>query len=276
LAPRRDILGVALIALTASTVLTTFIIGERAENMVELLENTFPAVVSHDQRNTFSLALIARKPTGVLEIEISSLNRVDTENIDIEMGIFGRDAMMSLDSIKSLIHMSEAAGVEPVEYEMDVEWNRTPHDLYVMDFTDVLVPVLDDELLAGYAVTGVSTIYAGVFNETGLALLFSGFRDFFPLRNVTITEMSISFNDEKETFKRIKELSPAEIASGVPTLLDAPPLGRLQYEDLEKDDTIRLAFSVDRSTVPYLENLELVRIFADVELEEQLANFFNT
>ena len=275
MAPRREILGVALIALTASTVLTMFIIGERAESMVELLENTFPAVVSHDQRNTFSLALIARKPTEVLEIEISSLNRVNTDNIDIEMGVFGRAGMMSLDYIKSLMYMAEEAGVDPVEYEMDVEWNRTPHDLYVMDFTDVLVPFIGDDLLAGYATTGVSTIYAGVFNETGLALLFSGFKDFFPLRNVTITEMSINFNDEKETFKRIKELSPAEIASGVPTLLDAPSSGRLLYEDLEKDDTVRLAFSVDKSTVPYIENLELIRIFADAELEEQLANFFN-
>jgi hypothetical protein len=243
--------------------------------MVELLENTFPSVVSHDQRNTFSLAVIARKPIEVLEIEISSLNRIDTENIDIEMGKFGREGMLSLDFISSVMDMAVKAGSDPVEYEMEVEWNRTPHNLYVMDFTDVLVPVLNDSILAGYSVTGVSTIYAGVFNETGLALVFSGFKDYFPRRNVTITEMSINYNDEKDTFKRIKELSPSEIASGVPTLLDAPPLGMLTFEGLEKDDTIRLAFSVDKSTAPYRENLELIRIFADTEVEDQLANFFN-
>jgi hypothetical protein len=201
---------------------------------------------------------------------------MNTENFDIEMGKFGREGMLSLDFISSIMDMAVKAGSDPIEYEMEVEWNRTPHDLYVMDFTDVLVPVLDDSLLAGYSVTGVSTIYAGVFNETGLALVFSGFKDYFPKRNVTITEMSINFNDEKDTFKRIKELSPSEIASGVPTLLDAPPLGMLSFEDLEKDDTIRLAFSVDRSTVPYHENLELIRIFTDTDVENQLANFFTT
>jgi hypothetical protein len=49
----------------------------------------------------------------------------------------------------------------------------------------------------------------------------------------------------------------------------------LSFENLEKDDTIRLAFSVDKSTAPYRENLELIRIFADTEVENQLANFFN-
>ena len=275
MAPRREILGVALIALTASTVLTMFIVGERADTMIEVLENTFPEEVRHDQRNTFSLAVIARKPISILELEVSSLNRINTETIDIEMGTFGREGMLSLDFISSMMDLAMKAGSDPIEYEREVTWIRTPHDLYVMDFTDTLLPILDNSLLAGYSGIGVSTIFAGVFNETGLALLFSGFKDYFPRRNITITEMSINFNDEKDTYKRIKELSPAEIASGVPTLLDAPDMGRLTFEDVEKDDTIRLAFSVDKSTAPYRENLELIRIFADAELEEQMANFFN-
>jgi hypothetical protein len=210
-----------------------------------------------------------------MEIEVSSLNRMNIQNIEIEMGKIGREGMLSFDFITSAMDMAEKAGIDPIEYEIEVEWNRTPHDLYVMDFTNTLVPYLSDTLLAGYSTEGVSTIFAGVFNETGLALLFSGFKDYFPKRNVTITEMSINYNDEKDTFKRIKELSPSEIASGVPTLLDAPPMGRLSFEDVDKDDTVRLAFSVDKSTAPYRENLELIRVFADAEIEIQLANFFN-
>jgi hypothetical protein len=283
LALRREIVGIILVALIASTTLTLFIIGERADTMVEILENTFPAAISHDRRNTFSLGIIARKPMKHLDIEVTTLQRLDLELLDINITEQGRDAMLAVGMVSDLRDLSLKLNVDPVEYEFEnVAREMLDYDIYVMDFTDAVRPLIDGNTLSGYSGMGTTTIYAGLFNESGLALLYAGSMDFFPSRNVSIAELTYSFNDEKEVFKRMKELSPAEISSGVPTLLDAPVAGKLSLSDLAKDDTVRLTFSVDRSTIGgkhgYLpiyfnDNIEFIRVFSNGEVVEKIANW---
>jgi len=271
----REFAGVVLIALTASTIVTLFIVGERANKDLEILENRYPSGIRQDQRNTFSLALIARKPVEDLRVQVGCLHLVPSENYEVEMGEFGRDALLSLESVRTLTQMSGRLGIDPVELEMKVIRNRTRQEMYLFDFTGLL-PYVNESILGGYFATGITSIYAGVFNETGLAYLYAGSKDFFASRNGTITELSISLNDEKRTYRRIKELSSEEIKSGVPTLVDAPPLGTVEFEDLSKDDTVRIAFSVDRSSLPggYGDGFEWVRIFVNGIPQTDLANFF--
>ncbi len=280
---RREMVGVGLVALTASTILTMFLIGERAEHPVDILENAFPPQIRHDLRNTFSFATIARKPVEQLVVQVSCLNRFDLKDMGINVTKKGREGMMSIRMISDLSTMAGKAGLDPVEFEVKrVERNRTEYSMYVIDFTDVLRPVVDPRVLAGYAGAGLSTVYAALFNETGLAYLYGGSRDFFNNRNGSISELSIAYNDDKEVYKRMKELSPSEIASGVPSLLDAPAMGTLVYDQLKRDDTLRLAFSVDRSTVGgydaqlrihYEDKLQLVRVIVNGEDQTNLANF---
>jgi len=275
LAVGREIIGVVLIALTASTIVTMFIIGERSEQLVEVLENKHPMEIRHDQSNTFSLAIIARKPIEFVDIEVSSLHSLDISEMDIEMTKKGRDAMIALPEVSTLINLSQSLGIEPEEYAMEIVRNKTTHDMYVFDFTDVLAHI-DESVVAGYSLYGTTTLFAGLFNETGMAYLYTGFRDFFAKRNSTITELSITYNDEKDVYKRLKELSPQELQEGVPDLLDAPPLGRVAFSEIAKDDTMRLAFSVDRSSIPveYLDGIELIEILANGDTEKRIANHF--
>lgn len=271
----REIIGVVLIALTASTMVTLFIVGERANRDLEILENRFPSSIRQDQRNTFSLGLIARRPIEDLRVQVGSLHLVPPESYEVEMGRFGREGMLSLEPIRTLTQMSEWLGIDPVELEMKVIRNRTKQEMYLFDFTGLL-PYVNDSVLGGYFAGGITSIYAGVFNESGLAYLYAGSEDFFAHRNGTITELSISLNDEKRTYRRIKELSPEEIKSGVPTVVDAPPLGTVEFKGLSKDDTIRIAFSVDRSSLPggYGDGFEWVRVFVNGIPQADLANFF--
>jgi hypothetical protein len=276
---RREALGIVMIALTASTVFTFFIAVERADRPVELLENSFPAQIRHDLRNTFSLGVIARKPLSILEVEIASLSRLYGHNSSTK----GRDGMMEVHQIAIMDAVARATAMEPDEYEVrGFKRGLETYDVYVIDYTEILKPLADEAILGGYTGWGLTTVFAGLTNETGLMFVYAGSRDFFPRRNLTITELSISLNDEKEVYKRMKELSPSELASGVPNLLDAPPLGTVTMTDLSKDDTVRLAFSVDRSTVAgaddYLkvarnDKIELVRVRADGQVEETLLNW---
>ncbi len=279
---RREFIGIVLIALTASTVVTLMLIGEVSEDRVEVLENKHPKGLSHDSRNTFSLALIAREPLTSVVIEVSALRKLDTRTMDLEMGQFGREAMMELEPISTMMEMCNQIGVEPEEFEMeDVVRNKTTQDLYIFDFTDALANV-DGSIVSGYDDWGLTTVYAGFFNESGMSHLYGGVNDFFFMRNSTITELSVEYNDDKEVYKRLKELSPSEIASGVPDMLDAPPLGMVEFRDLEKDDTMRLAFSIDRSSVPnqdinefkLLDGFELIEISCNGEIERRITNYY--
>jgi len=279
---RLPVVGVALVALTASTVFTLFLVGERPKEYLDVLENTFPVQMRHDLRNTFSVAAIVRRPVRYAEIEISSLTRLDLKELSIGTDKSGRDGMLSLGFISDLCDLAGSLGMEPVEYEMDVDRNRTRYSMYVMDFTDVLLPLVEARTLGGYLGGGLTTIYAGLFNESGLAHLYTGSRDFFSSRNSTITELTVSLNDKKQVFKRIKELSSEDVAAGVAPMLDAPALGTVSFSDLGRDDTVRLSYSIDRATVPAYDEiykvwrhhrLELVTIKANGEVQNRMADF---
>ena len=283
LARSREVIGVVLVALTASTVFTLFLVGERSKEYLEILENTFPAQMRHDLRNTFSIAAILRRPVKYADIEIGSLSRLDLRELSIATDKSGREGMLSLGFISDLFDMSGSLGVEPVEYGMeDVDWNRSRYSMYVMDFTDALLPLVQARTLGGYSGGGLTTIYAGLFNESGLAHLYAGSRDFFSSRNSTITELTVSLNDGKQAYKRVKELSAEDVAAGVAPMLDAPGLGTVSFSDLGRDDTIRLSFSIDRATVPAYDDvykiwrhhkLELAVIKVNGEVQDRMANF---
>ncbi len=273
MAIRRELVGILLIALTASTIVTLFMAGEKAKRNVEVLENTFPQEIKFSGRNTFSLGLIARKPLSVLQVEFASLHANDVSSLSPERGKFGRKAVLSLSCVSTLYEMADSLGVSPIEYEMKVERNKTKRDMYVFDFSGILRRIVGDDLLGGYAGGGATSVYAAVFNETGIGYFYSGFKDFFYPRNSTITELTITYNDESQTYKRQKELSKAEIQSGVPTVMDAPPVGSLIFDDVKKDDTVRIAFSVDRAAVPFRDGLELIGILSEGQADYRLANF---
>ncbi len=283
MARSRELVGVVLIALTASTIVTLFLVGERSRDYLEVLENTFPVQIRHDLRNTFSVAAIARRPVKYVQITVASLSRLDVKELGISTDRSGRDGMLSLGFISDLYGMARSLGVEPVEYEMrDVDRNKTRYLMYVLDFTDVLLPLVEPSVLGGYWGAGLTTIYAGLFNKTGLQDLYAGSRDFFSSRNSTITELSVVLNDQKQVYKRVKELSPQDRAMGVAPMLDAPGLGQAGFSDLRRDDTFRLSFSIDRATVPGYDSiykvyrqdrLQLVAISANGEVQHRMANF---
>ncbi len=274
MAIRREAVGVALLTLTASTIFTLFIIGEKAVRMVEVVENVYPDEIRTDQWNVFSVSVIARKPVKYLEIEFRSLHVIGIGDVGPEAGRFGLEGLLSLGHFSDLLRMAQSIGMDPVEFEMEVELNGRKHDIYVIDFTEGLQPLVEAAVLGDYSGSGVTaTVYAAIYNETGLVRLYAGTKDYFPRRNMTINELTIGLNDEKSSYKRAKDLSSSQISAQVPTLVDAPEFGSIRFSDLKKDDIVRVAFSVDASASPYSNNLQIIRIAADCRVEEEIANF---
>jgi hypothetical protein len=288
----REAVGVALSAVTASTVFTLILVGEKADRAVEVLETSFPTELKYDQRNTFALSIIARRPVQQLEIQLAWFFRYGPAKIGVEVEKKGRDGMLSVPTVLRLYAMAEEAGLGPVEYEIgEVERNGTQYSVYIMDFTDLLILIANNPAeLGGYSgsrtyntPSGVTSVFAGLFDHDGLAYLYGGVRDFYYGRNITIAEMVLTYNGQEEVYRRIGDLSPSQIASGIPTLLDAPGMGTLRYSHVERDDSVRLAFFVDKALVGWSDpqtgidfgdKMWMVRIMADGEAQEDLAGFY--
>jgi len=270
---RRETIGITLVALTVSSVLTAFIAGEKPSDVVELVENSYPTEIREDQWNSFSIVVVARRPLEYLDLEFSCLHEVRLFGPETTAGKSEREALLSLSPVSYFVAMAQALGVEPVEFAAEVMVNKTKHDAYVIDFSDLLRASMDDPVFGDYFGHGAHTIYAGIFDDTGVILLYAGIKDFFHGRNITITEMSLSLNDDKRTFKRARDMSPSDRAAGAPTLLDAPAVGTLRFTELRNDDTVRLAFSLDSSAAGHSRYLQIVRLFANGQLEEDIANY---
>lgn len=269
----RETVGITLIALTASTVLTAFIAGERASEMVEIVENSYPSEIRENQWNTFSMVVVARRALEYLDLEYSCLHEIRLFGPESTAGRSGMEAMAALSPVSDLLMMARALGRDPVEFMAEVVVNKSKHDAYVIDFSSILRASMDDPVYGDYFGYGANTIYAGILDDAGQLLLYTGVKDFFHGRNVTITEMSLSLNDDKLIFKRGRDLSPSERADATPTLLDAPAVGTLRSTGLIKDDTVRLVFSLDSSAAGHARYLQIIRLFANGQLQEEIANF---
>ncbi len=269
----RETIGIVLVALTASSVVTAFIAGERPSRVVEVVENSFPSEIRDSQWNTFSLVVVARRPLERLDLQYSCLHQAQVFASNITQGRPEREAMAALSPVSDLLIMARGLGMQPVQSVVQVVANKSRRDAYVIDFSAMLRPSMDDPVLGDYFGSGANTIYAGILDDSGQLVLYAGVRDFFHARNVTIMEMSLSLNDEKSVFKRARDLSPSERAAKAPDMVDAPAVGTVSFSGLKKDDTVRLVFSLDSSAAGYGSYVQIIRIFADGKLEEEITNF---
>ena len=72
----KSLVGVIGIAIVLSTMITLFIIGERAQEDVTVLRNEFPARLSTmEQKYAFVLSMIARKPLTEVSVQYNVLSR---------------------------------------------------------------------------------------------------------------------------------------------------------------------------------------------------------
>ena len=276
----RSLVGVIAIAIVLSTIITLFIIGERAKEDVTVLRNEFPTrLTTMEQKYAFVLSMIARKPLEDVTVKYNILSRVSREDLQYinpnrTTGDNAQETIMNIAKIKSLMDMSKMLGVKPDEWNGTVEWknaSKTYHfDMYFYDFTNVLRATAPNN-----TILGLTTTYTVWLNQTNGSIFFyfQGVPDFFYNRNRTITDLTITHNTKSQQYRAVSEI---EVAGEYQQIMKAPLYGTVSFENVEKDDRLFIIYSLKGTTIPgHKGMLQMIRIYRNGELQTVEANYMS-
>jgi hypothetical protein len=269
----KSLVGVIGIAIVLSTMITLFIIGERAQEDVTVLRNEFPARLSTmEQKYAFVLSMIARKPLTEVSVQYNVLSRVALENTTTE-STDEETIRANLPKIDALLIESDRMDVPVDTWDGKVQWKNVTEtlefDMYMYDFTDLVKATTPD-----VKALDVRTTYAVWLWDNGtIFYYFEGVSDFFYNRNRTIVDLTITHNDESDYYRAVSEI---EVEGKYEQIMNAPTLGRVTFTDVEKDDRLFVIYSLKGTTIPgHSGMLQIVRVYRDGELETFEANFMS-
>ncbi len=253
----RTLIGVVLIALVLSTVVTAFLVGERGE--YSIVKEIRPRWIRKltGKRYSFGLTLVAKQDIGSIRISHYSLmNRTDRISGFKSEGT-PEEIAQRIPSIQAYLQATEG---NPVLREIsvhDVEIGKQDFELHLYDFSKVVwlsvpsdIMMSTDRPRAGITfLWNYYDVFACAFDKKGnLAYFYQGVADFFLNKIVSVKELFIERNDEKEVYYGVTEEGETqEIASSI---LHAPARGVLSFENLKRNDRIGVLFQVDGGGVP--------------------------
>jgi hypothetical protein len=277
----RSLLGVIGIAIVLSTLITLFIIGERAEEDVTILRDEFPPRLSTmEQKYAFVLSMIARKPLVDVTVKYNVLSDVpEVKDLPVaNLTVMSTDEetiRSNLPRVESLLIEADRIGKPPDTWEEEIEW-KGPNQvhkvrMYMYDFTDLLKATAP-----GFTVLNIQTTYVVWINTTNdaIARYFVGSPDYFYNRNSTIVDLTITHNDDSQYYRAVSEI---EVAEEYKQIMQAPLAGTVTFEDVVKDDRLFIIYSLKGTTVPgHTGMLQLVRVYRNGELETFDTNYMTS
>ena len=271
----KSLVGVIGIAIVLSTMITLFIIGERAQEDVTVLRNEFPARLSTmEQKYAFVLSMIARKPLTEVSVQYNVLSRygvnpnATTESTDEET------IRANLPKIDALLNEADRLGVEPYIWEGKAKWKNVTEilefDMYMYDFSELVKATAPN-----FTALDVRSTYAVWLWDNGtIFFYFEGVSDFFYNRNRTIVDLTITHNDESDYYRAVSEI---EVEGKYEQIMKAPLMGKVTFTDVEKDDRLFVIYSLKGTTIPgHSGMLQVVRVYRDGELETFEANYMTS
>ncbi len=274
----RSLVGVIGIAIVLSTLITLFIIGERAKEDVTILRNEFPAKLSSmEQKYAFVLSMIARKPLVDVTVKYNTLSRVAKESIGFinpnkTTGSTAFETITNIAKIKSLLDEAARIGGKVDMWNGTVKWKNATKtyefDMYMYDFTDVVRATAPN-----YTVLDTTTTYVVWLNQTNGSIFFyfEGVSDYYYSRNRTIVDLTITHNEESKYYRAVSEI---EVEGKYEQIMLAPLFGRVTFEDVKKDDRLFIIFSLKGTTVSNPRGmLQVIRVYRNGELETLEANY---
>ena len=288
----RTLLGVILIALILSTLVTIFIVGEKS-GPYSIVKNDHPqrAVLTHGRRYSFGLTLMAREPVASLRISYFCL----VNRTDLIEGIRGQatpdDVFQRISGTRSYLDMSKGGLLAPETHTLEIEIpvrngekiEKKKFDLYLFDFSKLVWQAVPQETmhsldrpLIGFSGTqhlwDYYNIFAALFDEGGdLTYFYQGVADFFCNKVIAIEELIIQRNEDKSIYHGVtKEGEPQD---EVISVLDAPDMGIVCYENIWRNDRITVFYSLDSSWVPSNQGIiQIIKIDVDEGSPEYIAN----
>ena len=216
---KREIIGILLIAVVASTVVT-YHLQRASDTAVEMLEEKIPERVPAGEKTTheISFSMVLRRGVESLILDFDCLFNATAKEGEPIQGV--EDAVQIITDL-----FTDISAPYTVE---EIEVDGGSGTLY--DFSDafsVIAPNL--------SILSSTTVYS-IVELDGRKQAFRGVSDFFSNRNFSLDSITLSKNEVPEAY--LTEQAGEAQAQGKPSVMDAPILGRKEYQSTSEDDRI--------------------------------------
>jgi len=258
----RSLVGVILIALTVSTVITMFLIGEGG-GPYSVVKAEYGK--SGTGRWLTGINLLAKEPIGSLTVSHFAL--IVRNDLLVELDREGtlEEVSERVRSLESYMGMVQATGSEPELRKLRVEisrWEdentllREEFDLYLYDFSEYVWQAVPGEIMDslerptfnwGHLYDYYSAFGCAFDDRGNLTYFLQGVADFYVNRVIIIDELTVQHNENKSTYLGVTgEGEPGDEQS----VLLAPDRGVVKFEDVKRNDRMSVVFSMDTSKFP--------------------------
>jgi hypothetical protein len=251
----RSLVGVILIAIVVSTLITLFLIGEGGE--YSIVKNVRPNWAPQRTGETYSFALtmVVNSNLGSMKIRhFCLINRTD-KIVNISKSGTPEEIAKRIPEIEAYLG---ATGNDPSLVDVsvhDVEIWEHEYELHLYDFSRVVWSSVPETIMKstnrprsgiGFLWDFYDTFAVLLDKEGELSRFYQGVADFFLQKVISVKELSVEINEEKEVYFG----ATTEEVEGASSIFNAPPRGVLVFEDIGRNDVIGVLFQVDGGGVP--------------------------
>jgi hypothetical protein len=228
---KREIIGILLIAIIASTIVT-YHLQRASDTAVEMLEERIPERVPAGEKTTheISFSMVLRRSVESLIIDFDCLFNATSRE--------GEPTKSVEDTIQIITDLFADINA-PVRVE-EIEVDGGTGIIY--DFSDAF-----SAFAPNLSILGSTTIYS-IIERNGRQQAYRGVTDFFSNRNWSLDSITLSKNEVPETY--LTEQAGEAQAQGKPSVMDAPIMGRKEYQSNVEDDRLSIRLVVNSIGVP--------------------------
>ncbi len=270
-----------MVLMTSGLVILT-LAREKVGDRVVVLKNTHPetlreyASVQSGDRMDFSFGLLSRANARMLEILYCTM--VQTGNLSVEQAEVTASSLRArseaIGAIATMIEETQNQFIPHLVLDLVVEMDGASYPAVFYDFP--LVRLYADSSLSGL----VCTSFMVLQNGTNL-LYFEGYSDFFLNR---LGGFDVKLPGGQEVRSSIASLrirrhghtssysSSAIAPAGWQPMEDSPGFGRVEFEDVKKNEELSVDFTIETPTRPKGMIAQIIRVYIDAELAVTVAN----
>jgi len=239
----RRLIGVLIISLIVGTLISMYMIREKIETPVSLIDESYPrralAGTSDLDQDKYSVAFICREDLTEVAVQFASLievqpsfTRPGTEVQDLEKA--GEQVVQ----INNQLSLLRRAGYEPEVLVTQVEVDERKETAVLYDFSSRLSSVLPPIGSSHYR-----SIYVLLVNKSKMIdALFEGVPDFFFMRDFSLQSLEITRNANKTVYMKTKEKGQRE--EGSLPISQVPPYGTLLFRNLKRNDRVSIVYRI--------------------------------
>lgn len=257
----RSLIGVALIALIVSTLITLFMIGAKG-GPYSIVSDEYRSAGA--RRFISGVTILAKKPMEYLTLSHYCLiNRTD---LIINVSRVGEpeEVMERIPNLQTYLNMSDLLPPRKFNFSVRIPiWIdrerlvERKFQVYLYDFSRIAWQAVPDEIrrstrrpsFRGGHLWDYYDVFACAFDEGGnLTYFYEGVADFFLGRVISVEELTVQRNGKKTTYFGVgEEGKPGEAIGSV---LEVPDRGVVTFEDVKRNERLAVTFSIDPSRMP--------------------------